>query len=105
MTEHLFYEEVDMVLDGLVNAPIRLVNYLRTHKEATLEELQNEFGYKSKRFVDGWISRMQTNLAVVAFVDLKDMDTQVYQLSPFARDMLSHIANFRNEPSSERKET
>ncbi len=104
MSEHLFYEEGDMVLDGLVNAPTRLVNHLRTHKESTLEELQDEFGYKSKRFVEGWLRRMITNLAVVRFVSAQDLK-ETYELTPFARDMIEHINNFGNVPSSGEKTT
>ena len=47
---------------------------------------------------------MITNLAVVRFVSAQDLK-ETYELTPFARDMIEHINNFGNVPSSGEKTT
>lgn len=94
MSKTLFFEEMDMVLDGIINAPRTIIKHLLLHEDATLERLAGLFEEEDQRFVEGWIRRMMDNLAVVRFYyPVKDIST--YELSPFARDMINHIRKFR----------
>ncbi len=94
MSEHLFFEELDLLLDGLVNAPKIIVNHLLSQKEATLEELEALVDEPSKRFVDEWLRRMMSHLVLERLWD-PEPDKYTYQLTPFAKDMIEHIKNFR----------
>ena len=94
MSGILFFEEMDMLLDGLVNGPKIIINHLLTQEGATLEELQNLVDEESKRYVEGWIRRMTTKLAVVRFISGPDLE-ESYELTPFAKDMITHIDNFK----------
>lgn len=92
----LFFREMNSLLDGLVNTPPRIVNHLLSHKEATLEELQALYDgdYDSKNFVEVWINRMMSHFAVERFW-YPGTDRNTYQLTPFAKDTIKHIKNFR----------
>lgn len=92
----LFFREMNSLLDGLVNAPPRLVNHLLSHKEATLEELRALYDteYESQSFVEVWLRRMITHFAVERFW-YPETDRHTYQLTPFAKDTIKHIKNFR----------
>lgn len=89
----MLIEEVFMLLDGLANAPRPILNHLWNNKEATLEELQDLFTFRSKRFVESWLRRMIDNLTVVRFW-YTGTDRHTYTLTKFARDMLEHIRQF-----------
>ncbi len=94
MSEYLFFEELDLLLDGLVNAPKIIVNHLLSQEEATLEELEALVDERSKRFVDEWLRRMMSHLVLERLWD-PEPDEYTYQLTPFAKDMIEHIKNFK----------
>ena len=83
-----------MLLDGLVNAPVRIVNYLlEAENGALLEEVENLFDDETKVFVKVWLRRMITNLAVTRFYYPSSTESR-YHLTPFAKDMIAHIRRF-----------
>lgn len=89
----MLIEEVFMLLEGLANAPRPILNHLWNNEEATLEELQDLFGFRSKRFVESWLRKMIDNLALERFW-YTGTDRHTYALSKFARRMLIHIREF-----------
>lgn len=99
MSEFLFFDEMDSLLDGLVNAPKIIVNHLLTKKEATLEELQKLYTDVSKPYIKAWLRRMMSHFVIVRFWHPKS-DKYTYQLTPFAKEMVEHINNFKKPQTS-----
>lgn len=48
MSKTLFFEEMDKLLDGIINAPRTIIRHLLLHEDATLERLESLFrsGYR-----------------------------------------------------------
>jgi len=101
MSEFLFFDEMDKLLDGLANAPKIIVNHLLAQKEATLEELQELYTDTSEPYIKAWLRRMMSHLVIEQFWCPKT-DKRTYQLTSFAKEMIEHISNFKKPQTSNR---
>ena len=93
MSKSIVGKDIKTVLDGIINAPDALVDYLFGHEYATAKELESTVEPESKQYVSEWIQRMTFYLAVEQYVEIPS-GAKTYKLSPFARDMIMHILNF-----------